>query len=220
MLTMSAETSATKKNVRKGLILRQAFAAALIVSVFMFVHVTPLAAAVKHTVRAGESLFLISQRYGTTVQELKAENGLKGDLILIGQTLKVPGGSMPSRSAGSAYTADDLYWLSKAVFGEARGESYTGQVAVAAVVINRLENPEFPKTIKDVIFEPKAFTAVADGQIYMDPNANAIKAAREAMAGTDPSGGALYYWNPQKATSKWIWTRSIIKRIGNHIFGI
>jgi N-acetylmuramoyl-L-alanine amidase len=113
-----------------------------------------------------------------------------------------------------------LYWLSRAVYSEARGEPYLGQVAVAAVVLNRVENSQFPNTIKGVIFQKSAFTAVSDGQIYLTPNATAIKAAREALAGADPSGGALYYWNPAKSTSKWIWTRTIINRIGNHVFGI
>jgi len=197
-----------------------AITAAVLVFVILLMQAAPALAALSHTVRAGESLFLISRKYGTTVVRLKADNGLKSDVIYPGQTLKVPGGATVSRSGGLNYSEEDLYWLSRAVHGEARGEIYTGQVAVAAVIINRLQSPQFPDTIKGVIFEQLAFTAVADGQIYLKPNATALKAAREALTGIDPSNGALYYWNPDKATSKWIWTRSIIKRIGNHVFGV
>lgn len=173
--------------------------------------------AVTHTVIKGESLYAISKKYGTSVKELKAGNGLKKDTIYPGQRLEVEGKITPSRSGG-AYSQEDLNWLARAVYGEARGESYTGQVAVAAVILNRVRHKDFPDTIKGVIFQPLAFTCVADKQIYLEPNASAIKAARAALAGQDPSGGALYYWNPAKATSKWIWSRPIMKRIGNHVF--
>jgi N-acetylmuramoyl-L-alanine amidase len=108
--------------------------------------------------------------------------------------------------------------LAKLVHGEARGEPYIGQVAVAAVVMNRLQSPQFPKTIKGNIFQPLAFTAVADGQFYQRPNRSAYRAAWDAVRGWDPSGGALFYFNPETATSKWIWSRPQIKKIGNHIF--
>ena len=192
-------------------------AAVLSLAILFFLAI-PVLAAEKHTVKRGESLYIISKQFGTTVNAIKRENGLKSDQIYPGQVLRIPGGPTASRSG--SYTQDDLYWLARAVFGEARGEPYEGQVAVAAVILNRVESPKFPDTIKGVIFEPLAFTAVADGQIYLQPNSTAIKAARVALNGWDPSGGALYYWNPAKATSKWIWTRTIIKRIGRHDFGI
>ena len=204
----------------RRLIFNPAAAVAVLVLIFMFVVVSPAMAAIKHTVKSGESLFIISKRYGTTITKIKSDNGIKSDVIYPGQILKVPGGETVSRSAGLKVSEDDLNWLARAVHGEARGETYTGQVAVAAVIINRVQSPQFPDTIKEVIFERLAFTAVADGQIYLKPDTNAIKAAREALSGKDPSNGALYYWNPAKATSKWIWTRSIIKRIGNHVFGV
>jgi N-acetylmuramoyl-L-alanine amidase len=184
----------------------------------MFMVTAPLLAAIKHTVKAGESLFIISKKYGTTVNALKRDNGLKKDTIYPGQVLRISNGVISSRSSGTSISEDDIYWLSRAVYGEARGESYEGQVAVAAVILNRLEDSKFPNTIKGVIFEPLAFTAVADGQIYYTPSVTAIKAARDAINGWDPSAGALYYWNPVKATSKWIWSRPIIKQIGNHVF--
>lgn len=191
--------------------------AAFLTLIFMFTVTAPIMAADKHTIKSGETLYSISKKYGTTVIELKRANGLSSDMIYAGQRLNIPGKTSVSRSA-SGFTEEDINWLSRAVYGEARGESYEGQVAVAAVILNRVDSPDFPNTVKEVIFEPLAFTAVADGQIYYTPNTTAIKAVREAIGGWDPSGGALYYWNPVKATSKWIWSRPIIKKIGNHVF--
>ncbi len=116
------------------------------------------------------------------------------------------------------YTERELQLLANAVYGEARGEPYEGQVAVAAVILNRLESPEFPNTISGIIFQPLAFTAVADGQIWLEPNQRAKEAVIDAMNGWDPSENALYYFNPKTATSKWIWSRPQIKQIGEHIF--
>ncbi|MGE7091908.1 spore cortex-lytic enzyme [Lysinibacillus sp. NPDC048646] len=116
------------------------------------------------------------------------------------------------------YTERELQLLANAVYGEARGEPYEGQVAVAAVILNRLESSEFPNTISGIIFQPLAFTAVADGQIWLEPNQRAKEAVIDAMNGWDPSENALYYFNPKTATSKWIWSRPQIKQIGEHIF--
>jgi len=172
-----------------------------------------------YTVKKGDTLAKIAQKNGTTVQQLKKDNGLNSDIIRVGQKLRITkAANTPSRSGNSSYSEEDLYWLARAVYGEARGESFTGQVAVAAVILNRVKDKNFPNTVKEVIFQPLAFTCVADGQINLKPNNTAIQAARAALAGQDPSGGALYYWNPAKATSKWIWSRPIIKRIGNHVF--
>lgn len=118
------------------------------------------------------------------------------------------------------YNQDDLWLLARVIYGEARGEPYIGQVAVGAVVINRLQHPSFPKTIPGVIFEPAAFTAVDDGQIWLTPNRTALSAAKDALNGWDPTGGALYYFNPVTATSPWIWTRPQILQIGKHIFTV
>lgn len=115
---------------------------------------------------------------------------------------------------------DEIYLLARVINGEARGEPYEGQVAVAAVILNRVRHPSFPNTISDVIFQPGAFTAVSDGQIWLKPTPSSFKAAYDALNGWDPSNGALYYWNPEVATSTWIWSRSIHKRIGKHVFGI
>ncbi|MED0675664.1 spore cortex-lytic enzyme [Aneurinibacillus thermoaerophilus] len=117
-----------------------------------------------------------------------------------------------------ALSKNELKIMANAVYGEARGEPYIGQVAVAAVILNRTKSPSFPDSPSAVIFEPGAFTAVADGQIWLPPNKTAEKAVQDALNGWDPTGGALYYFNPDTATSPWIWTRPQIKKIGKHIF--
>ena len=116
------------------------------------------------------------------------------------------------------YTEQDLNLMANAVYGEARGEPYEGQVAVAAVILNRVEHPDFPDTVSGVIFQPLAFTAVADGQIWLEPNDRAKEAVLDALNGWDPSENAIYYFNPITATSKWIWSRPQIKKIGLHVF--
>ncbi|WP_066294223.1 spore cortex-lytic enzyme [Bacillus sp. FJAT-29937] len=118
----------------------------------------------------------------------------------------------------NGFSQNDIQLMANAVYGEARGEPYTGQVAVAAVILNRVNSASFPNTVSGVIFEPGAFTAVADGQIWLTPNDRAKEAVIDAINGWDPTGHALYYFNPDTATSAWIWTRPQIKRIGKHIF--
>jgi N-acetylmuramoyl-L-alanine amidase len=124
----------------------------------------------------------------------------------------------PSTMAG--VTANDLKLMANAVYGESRGEPYIGQVAVAAVILNRVRAAEFPNTVSGVIFQPGAFTAVADGQIWLTPNATAKKAVQDALSGIDPTNGCIYYFNPATATSKWIWSRNQVKTIGKHIFAL
>lgn len=120
-------------------------------------------------------------------------------------------------SAGS-FSENDIKLMANAVHGEARGEPYIGQVAVAAVILNRVDHASFPNTVSGVIFEPGAFTAVSDGQIWLEPNDHAEKAVRDAINGMDPSNGCIYYFNPDTATSEWIWSRTQVKTIGKHIF--
>ncbi|WP_027417825.1 spore cortex-lytic enzyme [Aneurinibacillus terranovensis] len=124
--------------------------------------------------------------------------------------------SLPRSNHG--LSENEINMMANAVYGEARGEPFIGQVAVAAVILNRTHSPSFPKSPTSVIFEPGAFTAVSDGQIYLKPNARAKKAVLDALNGWDPTGGALYYFNPDTATSGWIWSRPQIKKIGKHIF--
>lgn len=118
----------------------------------------------------------------------------------------------------SGFSQNDIQLMANAVHGEARGEPYNGQVAVAAVILNRVNSPAFPNTVAGVIFEPRAFTAVADGQIWLEPNPTSKKAVMDAINGWDPTGNAIYYFNPDTATSAWIWSRPQIKQIGKHIF--
>lgn len=119
-----------------------------------------------------------------------------------------------------ANTRDSAQLLARAINGEARGEPYVGQVAVGAVILNRVKHPSFPKSISSVIYQPGAFTAVSDGQINVPlaTTSTVFKAAKDALNGWDPTGGCIYYFNPATATSKWIWSRSIITTIGKHKF--
>lgn len=118
----------------------------------------------------------------------------------------------------NGFSQNDIQLMANAVYGEARGESYEGQVAVAAVILNRVNSATFPNTVSGVIFEPRAFTAVADGQIWLTPNDKAKDAVVDAINGWDPTGEAIYYFNPDTATSSWIWSRPQIKKIGKHVF--
>lgn len=122
--------------------------------------------------------------------------------------------------AASSGSSSDVQLLARAINGEARGEPYEGQVAIGAVILNRVKDSRFPNTIAGVIYQSGAFTAVADGQINqaMEDEATVMKAARDAMNGWDPTGGAVYYFNPATATNKWIWSRPLIKTIGKHRF--
>ena len=121
-------------------------------------------------------------------------------------------------AASNSNSTSDVQLLARAINGEARGEPYEGQVAVGAVILNRVKSPKFPNTIAGVIYEPGAFTAVSDGQINVaiSEGSTVVKAARDALNGWDPSGGAIYYFNPATATNKWIWSRPLIKTIGKH----
>lgn len=122
--------------------------------------------------------------------------------------------------AASGNSTSDIQLMARAINGEARGEPYEGQVAVGAVILNRVKDSKFPNTIAGVIYERGAFTAVADGQInkLISEGSTVYKAARDAMNGWDPTGGAIYYFNPATATNKWIWSRPLIKTIGKHRF--
>lgn len=185
-----------------------------------------------YTVQPGDTLFLLGQRFGVSYQSIMSANGLSSDYLLPGTVLWIPTGqaASPGAAANSSATAtasrggsnyrEDLDLLAHLVYAEARGEPYAGQVAVAAVVLNRVRDPRFPNTVRDVIFEPWAFTCVYDGQFFLTPNATAYAAARDALAGWDPTGGALYYWNPAYANSSWVWSRPVITTIGSHVFAI
>jgi N-acetylmuramoyl-L-alanine amidase len=179
---------------------------------------------VRYTVQQGDSLYKIAQKYWVSITALKAANGLSGDEIYVGQVLIIPAAAnragQPEVSRGLSLSREDIDLIARVVYAEARGEIYEGQVAVAAVILNRLRHPDFPKTIRGIVYEKYAFETVANGQINQVPNAQAHQAVQDALNGWDPTGGALYFWNPAGTTSKWIQSRTIIKQIGNHVFGI
>lgn len=168
------------------------------------------------------------------VKKFQKKNGLTPDGIAGLETYKALGmnesakvlegnknGNSNSSSANNSnYTSSDLYLLAKCIYAEARGESYTGQVAVGAVILNRVASSSFPNTISGVIYQKGAFTAVSDGQINLEPDKTAMNAASDAMNGWDPTYGCLYYYNPAVATSSWIFNRQTVTTIGKHIFAI
>lgn len=152
------------------------------------------------------------------VKYFQRKNGLTVDGIAGTKTLQAMGIYTSSNSSSSSSNSNNVNLLARLVYGEARGEPYTGQVAVAAVVLNRVKSSSFPNTIAGVIYQNGAFDVVKDGQINMSPNSTAIKAAQDALNGWDPSYGAIYYFNPNTATNKWIWSRPMTVKIGNHRF--
>lgn len=159
--------------------------------------------------------------YGTgtqkAVRQFQKNCGLTVDGIAGPKTLRYLGITSSSSSSG-AYSSSDVYLLAKVIAAEARGESYTGQVAVGAVVLNRVRHSSFPDTISGVVYQNGAFSAVTDSNWSVEPNETAKKAARDAINGWDPTGGAIYYYNPAKTSNKWIRTRPVVTTIGSHVF--
>ena len=162
--------------------------------------------------------------YGTATRKaviaFQKKHGITADGICGKQTLELiglPTGSDTSSGYGG-YSSSDYRLLARLISAEARGEPYIGQVAVGAVVLNRLEHPSFPNSISGVIYQKGAFSCIDDGQFNVEVADSAYSAARDALNGLDPSGGAIYYFNPNTATSRWIWSRPLIKTIGKHRF--
>ena len=160
--------------------------------------------------------------YGTQTQKavryFQSKNGLTVGGIAGKNTLAAMGIYSSSNSNSNSSYSTNLNLLARLVHGEARGEPYTGKVAVAAVVLNRVKSSSFPNTVAGVIYQKGAFDAVSDGQINMSPDSTSKKAAQDALNGWDPSYGAIYYFNPNTATNKWIWSRPMTVTIGNHRF--
>lgn len=163
------------------------------------------------------------------VIRFQKKNGLTADGVVGKATYKALGmndaynalqNSVPSQSGTNGFSESDVYLLARTIYAEGRGEPYAGQVAIGAVIMNRIRSPKFPNTVAGVVYQKHAFTAVSDGQINLTPNQTAMQAARDAINGWDPSGGALYYYNPAVATSSWIFSRETITVIGRHVFAI
>ncbi len=168
----------------------------------------------------------------SAVIAFQKKNGLTADGIVGSSTYKalgmtdsynlLVGSGTSSNTSGSVngFSSSDVYLLARTIYAEGRGEPYIGQVAIGAVVLNRVRSKQFPNTISGVVYQKHAFTAVSDGQINLTPNETAMKAARDAISGWDPSGGAIYYYNPAVATSSWIFDRQTVTVIGKHVFAI
>ena len=152
----------------------------------------------------------------SAVKSFQRKNGLSADGVAGPATLAAMGIQSSSSSAGS--DSNNLNLLARIIHGEARGEPYNGMVAVGAVVLNRVSNPNFPSTVAGVIYQKGAFDAVSDGQINLTPSSQSYNAARDALNGWDPTGGSIYYFNPATATNKWIWSRPHTITIGKHRF--
>ena len=180
--------------------------------------VVPASANWTYTVRRGDTLYRIARRVGVSVNTLRRWNGLWTNHLRVGQRITIPT-QTTARAAGGSRAGMDRYLLARLVHAEAEAEPYSGKVAVAAVILNRVESPKFPNTLAGVVYQPLAFESVANGRIYTNPSSDAIKAAGDAINGWDPTGGALYFWNPSKPVNRWIWSRRIITRIGRHVFG-
>ena len=163
----------------------------------------------------------------SAVIAFQKKNGLKADGVVGKSTYKALGMESSYQALVNnvangvgGYSSSDVYLLAKTIYAEGRGEPYTGQVAIGAVVMNRVRNSAFPNTVSGVVYQKHAFTAVTDGQINLTPDDTAMRAARDAINGWDPTGGALYYYNPAVATSAWIFDRQTITVIGRHVFAI
>ena len=180
--------------------------------------VNPAMAAVMHDIRKGKSLFTIATRNDISVNELKQANDIQGDLIYAGDKLAIPEDVNPVQPNSGQ---NDLDLLARLITAEAGGESFQGKVAVASVILNRIDDAKFPGSIAGNIFKPHEFESVSNGQIWKQPSGEAYQAAKAALKGWDPTYGAKFFFNPAKVHGpSWVWTRTVIERIGNHVFAI
>lgn len=171
------------------------------------------ASAAVHTVKAGDTLWKIAYHYGATVQKVKEANGRTSNMIFPGQKLYIP---------QAVISEGDKELMARLVAAEAKGEPYAGKVAVATVILNRLSSPDFPNSIKEIIYQVVdghyAFTPVQNGAIYQQADADSKKAVNEALGFWGQGNGSVYFYNPKISTSKWIFSREVTVRIGNHVF--
>lgn len=182
-----------------------------------------------YKVVSGDTLYSIAARNGTTVDAIKMANQLSSDLLSIGQTLKIPTGAVAPTETSftsdqqTAVNQEEVEWLAKMIYSEARGETFEGQVAIGSVIMNRVKSPLFPNNVKDVLFEKSygyyQFTPAETGVINSaTPNEQHIEAAKRAMNGEDPTNGALFFYNPDKTSSSYLRSRTVSTAIGNHVF--
>lgn len=174
-----------------------------------------------YTVKRGDSLYSISRRVGVSVGALRRANGLRSNALRIGQRLTIPAGGGAAAAVPAAQTTRagiDVYTLARIIHAEAEAEPYLGKVAVGAVILNRIQHPSFPNTLAGVIYQPHAFESVTNGWYTRPPGQESINAARACLSGWDPSGGAIYFFNPAKTNNAFIWSKQTIKRIGKHLF--
>jgi len=172
----------------------------------------------QHIVSKGESLYLIAEWYNSDIRSIRSQNGIWDNIIYPGEKLYIP---VNYEDINNKNYLVNRYLIAKMIYAEARGESLEGQVAVGAVILNRMKSGIFPDTVSGVIYQKDAFESVSNGEFFNhDPDLMAFKAADAAISGWDPTGGALYFFNPYTSSSPWIFTRSITNVIGNHWFGI
>lgn len=180
----------------------------------------------KRLVQIGYQVGKVDGIYGKSttaaVKRFQRNRGIKADGIAgkktIDELIRLTGESKTASGKKIGMKNSDVQLLARCIHSEGRGEPYIGQVAIGACVMNRIKSSSFPNSIAGVVYQPRAFSAVDDGQINLEPDETAVKAAREAMNGSDPTGGAIYYFNPAKTSNKFIWSRPQIKKIGKHIF--
>src|SRR5690606_18795454 len=173
-----------------------------------------------YRVVSGDTLYSIATRYGTSVNALKQTNNLTSNVLTIGQNLTIPA---TGTSSSAVINQEDVEWLAKMIWSEGRGEPLEGQIAVGAVIMNRVKSPLFPNTVKEVIFEKSygyyQFTPAQNGAIHeADPGPQQMEAAKRAMNGEDPTNGALFFYNPDKTSSTYLRSLEVSTKIGNHVF--
>ena len=167
-------------------------------------------------VKSGDTLWGYGKQYNVPYQEIMITNSLNSDLIVVGQKLTIPDGKIQQNH--NNFTGSEIDVLASLVTAEAKGESYTGKVAVAAVVLNRMKNPEFPNSVTGVIYQSGQFSPVSNGSINQGADSESYRAAQAAMSGDDPTNGAIYFYNPHITSDHWIRTRDVIVNIGKHNF--
>lgn|GEM_PF-309095 len=173
---------------------------------------------ISYKVSKGDSLYEIAKLFGTTVAELMEINQLKSTLIRINQVLLVPDNGAKEYPVGLWLTDQEVQWIAQMIHAEARGEPYLGQVAVGAVIINRVKSPKFPNTVKDVLFQEGAFQPIRNGTFYQPASEQAYRAALEALNGHDPTNGALFFFNPTISKDRFMHNRTTAITIGQHRF--